>query len=95
MVSITEFKQMLENNKDILILDVRTTNEFNQSSIPNCIHIPMQKIPNKLNTLSKNKEIIVYCHSGGRSFRVCAYLNSLGYNVKNLEGGIKSYLIEN
>jgi rhodanese-related sulfurtransferase len=41
-----------------------------------------------MNELPKDKEIVVYCRIGNRSAYACSYLARMGYNVKNLEGGI-------
>ena len=89
-INVMQLKEMFDNNNDFILLDVRTEIEVLTSSISSkAIHIPMNEIPNKLNELNKNKEIIVHCKSGKRSKKVCEYLiNNQFNNVKNLCGGI-------
>ena len=91
--NVQELKDMLDNNEDFLLLDVRTENEVLVSKISDkSIHIPMNDIPNRLGDLDSNKEIIVYCKSGKRSAKVCEYLELNNYtNVKNLSGGILAW----
>ena len=78
-------------DKDALIIDVRSIQEYEEGHINSAINIPFYNIANKINKIEKNKEriIIVYCSSGGRSKKAKAELEKLGYeNVYNLKGGI-------
>jgi rhodanese-related sulfurtransferase len=57
--------------------------------LPDAEHLPMHLIPLRINELPKDKDVILYCHSGARSYHACAYLAQQGYdNVINLRGGI-------
>ena len=88
-IDVNRLKQKLSNNDDFILLDVRTDSEYYLSRIEGSVHIPMQLIPEKINTLDKNKEIIVQCKSGKRSAKVCEFLLQNNFtNVKNLAGGI-------
>ena len=89
-----EFKRKIESNDDFLIIDVRTYAEARIEKIEDkrCIHIPLEKfresIP-KLLKIPKEKEIILVCSSGYRSYEALRILISLGFvNVKSLEGGL-------
>jgi len=92
-INVKQLKEMLDNNNDFILLDVRTEMEVLTSSISSkAIHIPMDEIQNKLNELNKNKEIIIHCKSGKRSKKVCEYLINNQFNdVKNLSGGILAW----
>lgn len=81
----------LENNNDKIILDVRTKKEYKLGSIYNSINIPLDELRESLNKLNKDKEIIVYCHSGMRSYIACRILENNGYKVYNLSGGYALY----
>tara|TARA_B100000686_G_C16667243_1_gene904269 strand:+ start:977 stop:1300 length:324 start_codon:yes stop_codon:yes gene_type:complete len=88
-IDVDVLKEKLSNNDDFILLDVRTDSEYYLSRIKGSIHIPMQLVPQKLDDLDKNKEIIVQCKSGKRSAKVCEFLlNNNFKNVKNLAGGI-------
>ena len=60
----------MAKNKEILIIDLRPTDEFDSSHIENAINIPMKNLEKNLKKLPKDKEIIVYCRG-----RNCAYAN--------------------
>ena len=91
--NVQELESMLNNNKDFILLDVRTDNEVLISKISDqSYHIPMNDIPSRISELDNNKEIIVYCKSGKRSARVCEYLNNNKFsNIYNLKGGILAW----
>ncbi|MGL6104523.1 rhodanese-like domain-containing protein [Romboutsia sp.] len=88
-----ELQKMIKENKALLILDVRTVDEFRSGHIPNAKNIPVQELNSKVNTLEvyKDKEIVVYCASGGRSASAANILAKNGFNkIYNL-GGISNY----
>jgi len=94
-IDVKTLNEKISNKDNFILLDVRTDSEYFLSNIEGAIHIPMNDIPNKLNTIDKNKEIIVQCKSGKRSAKVCQFLLDNNYeNVKNLRGGIIAWANE-
>ncbi len=91
-LSMLEAQKNIEKNKNILILDVRTKEEYNFGHIPNSINVPLNIIltAQSLN-IEKDAEIYVYCHSGARSRSASERLSDLGYeNITNI-GGILNW----
>lgn len=77
---------------DALLLDVRTTQEYQEGHIPGSENIPLNSI-DKVRSVAENKStpLFVYCRSGARSRRAVGLLQHMGYmHVKNL-GGISAY----
>ena len=68
-VSAQEAEKLIRENKDIVILDVRTKNEYNSGHINGSKLMPVSEINSRLIELEKyrNKPILVHCASGGRS----------------------------
>jgi len=94
-IDVKNLNEKILRKEDFILLDVRTDSEYFLSNIKGAIHIPMNKIPNKLDSIDRNKEIIVQCKSGKRSKKVCEFLLNNNYtNVKNLKGGILAWAIE-
>ena len=94
-IDVKTLNEKIFNKENFILLDVRTDSEYFLSNIEGAIHIPMNDIPNKLNTIDKSKEIIVQCKSGKRSAKVCQFLLNNNYeNVKNLKGGIIAWANE-
>ena len=54
----------------------------------------MGMLPVRHEEIDKEKPIIVICHTGVRSAQVCQYLETLGYDVTNLEGGIDAWSMQ-
>lgn len=74
------------------LLDVREPWEVALAAIPGSLCIPMNEVPARLEELRAAGEIIVMCHSGGRSRRIAEFLASRGLaQVANLQGGITAW----
>lgn len=89
MISQDEAKRLIDTEKDYIILDVRTDEEFADGHIENAILIPDYEISQKAESILKNKNqlILVYCRSGRRSKNAASELAALGYtNVKEFGG---------
>jgi rhodanese-related sulfurtransferase len=93
MKSITavELKEKFDKKETFVLLDVRENNEIVHAKIDPHINIPIGNIVNKHKELNKTKALVVMCHTGVRSAQVCEYLEPLGYDVANLEGGIQAW----
>lgn len=88
------FNKMLEDNDEIQLIDVRTPEEFQSGHIVNAnnINIYDSNFENEISKLDKEKPVLVYCRSGGRSSTASNRLKDLGYKfVYDLEGGITSW----
>jgi len=86
-----EARDKIGKAKNVLLLDVRTKEEFSEEHIKNALNIPVQELEKRLDELKKYKnfEIIVYCRSGARSRRASEILVKNGFKfVYNLSGGI-------
>lgn len=84
-----DLQARINEGDDFLLLDIRSAGEIAQGVLPDAEHLPMHLIPLKISDLPKDKAIILYCHSGARSYHACAYLAQQGFqNAVNLRGGI-------
>ena len=86
-----QFYEMIQKEKDVIILDVRTPQEYQEGHISNAINIPVQILGQQLDKLNKfkDKKILVYCRSGHRSAIASQILDRAGFkNVYNLKGGL-------
>lgn len=74
---------------DVHLVDIRTPGEIAQGVLPNASYLPMHLIPVRMSELPKDRDVILYCRSGARSYHACSYLIQQGFdNVVNLRGGI-------
>ncbi len=79
-------------NGDVIILDVRTPEEFEAGHIQNAILLPDYEISDRYSEVLPNKEktILVYCRSGNRSANASRELIALGYKNVFDFGGIET-----
>lgn len=89
-ITSREAKEMIDQNTDIIILDVRTAEEYNTGYIEGAILLPDNEIVEKaaITLNDKDATILVYCRSGRRSALAAAALNKLGYSNVYDFGGI-------
>jgi rhodanese-related sulfurtransferase len=88
-----ELKEKLERKEKLLLLDVRTKDEYDDGHIKGAINIPHTEIVAKDPGLGcRCREIVVYCRSGMRSVTAARALIELGYKkTQNLVGGIQAW----
>ena len=83
-------------DKEVIIVDVRTQQEYDQYHIKNAILIPNETIDDTIVELLPNKEatILVYCRSGRRSKEASKKLIEIGYENVYDFGGINDWPYE-
>lgn len=92
-ISYTQMNEMLKNNSNAILLDVRSIQEYNEGHLNGAINIPLSELKEKANCILKNYDniIIAYCQYGARSEKAVNILKKLGYNkVYSLCGGLSS-----
>jgi uncharacterized metal-binding protein/rhodanese-related sulfurtransferase len=85
---------MIEEGKELCILDLRLEEDFEKDHIPGSIRVSLRELPEKKDLLPENKSIpvIALCNGGIQSAYAIAYLYTLGYHhVYHLSGGYKSW----
>lgn len=89
-ISQAEAAEIMQQEKDYVILDVRTQEEYNEGHIPNAICVPNELINSKqpAELPDKNQLILVYCRSGRRSKEAANKLAEMGYSNIVEFGGI-------
>ena len=93
MINMKEAAAMMAAEKDYLIVDVRTPEEYAQGHIPGAVNVPNESIgtePPAL-LLDKNQLIMVYCRSGNRSKQASQKLADMGYSNVMEFGGITDW----
>ena len=91
-ISAKDLKNILSQNKNIVLLDVRSKQEYNEGHLNGSISIPYYEIESKIDKIISNKKtmIVVYCEHGTRSKNVVKKLHKFGYeNVFNLKNGLE------
>ncbi|MCE5270736.1 FAD-dependent oxidoreductase [bacterium] len=74
-----------------LILDVRTPMEFAAGHLPEALNLPLDDLRENLDTLPRDREILVYCRVGLRGYIGARILSQNGFQARNLSGGIVTW----
>lgn len=90
-ITAKELQQQLEAGKTLNILDVRETAEVAGGHIEGSLNIPLGLLEFRMNELDKSKQYHVICLAGGRSAQATQFLQSHGYDVTNVAGGMSHY----
>ena len=89
-INIKKALDIMSKSTNLVLLDVRTPEEYMSGSAPNSINIDVLNTDfmSKINLLDKNKEYIVYCRSGNRSTVASSIMSTNGfihvYNLANI-----------
>jgi molybdopterin/thiamine biosynthesis adenylyltransferase/rhodanese-related sulfurtransferase len=87
-----ELKQMMDEQRDFRLVDVREPHEYDICRIPGSVLIPLGDVPARMNELDSAQEIVVHCRSGVRSARAVDFLRQAGFaRIHNLKGGILAW----
>ena len=87
-LNIEKAIKLVNSSTNLVILDVRTREEYLSGNIPNAINIDVlsQDFKSKIDMLDKNKEYLIYCRSGNRSIIASSIMSTNGFiNIYNLE----------
>jgi len=91
-ISAKEAAKRRETDAAVTFLDVREDSELAICRIEGALHIPMGEIPERAESLPKDRPVIIFCHHGMRSANVQRYLEAAGFdNLMNLAGGIHAW----
>jgi rhodanese-related sulfurtransferase len=76
------------------VVDVREVDEYTDGHIPGAIHVPLQTVPDNLESFRSDQDVFVVCQVGGRSGKACQYLIDQGVtNVVNVAGGTSGWIL--
>ncbi|HLP88984.1 MAG TPA: rhodanese-like domain-containing protein [Nostocaceae cyanobacterium] len=96
-ITVQEMKQLIDNqDKRLLLIDVRTPEEYEYSHIAKAINIPLSDIEQgrgikQIKSLLPGRKLITYCSKGSRSNKVLELLRKKGIQGTNLKGGIDEW----
>lgn len=92
-ITVQDLKQKLDNKENIVLVDCREKDEYEYCRIQGAVLIPLSEFEERAEKeLNPKDAIYIHCHHGGRSMRVCEYLQSLGFeSTTNVLGGIEAW----
>lgn len=89
LISARDLDFYIESNRKVLLLDVRSREDFEKSHLRSAINIPYEEEEEW--DLPRDKKIVVYCERGATSMMAARKLKDCGYRVASVIGGIREY----
>ena len=77
----------------VLLLDIRSREEFELKGLKGSVNVPFDEISTGLSKLPKDKPVYVLCRTGDLSAEVAEILEDRGYDVYNIDGGYAAYIV--
>lgn len=94
LLAVSQFEKFIQEGPGVTLLDVRTPEEFAECHIPGAQNIDFQSegfVDAVESAISKDKTLAIYCRSGRRSAEAMKILQTKGFDVKDLDGGILAW----
>ena len=92
-VTVQEARSLIEDKPDLVILDVRTVSEYEDGHIEGAVNIPVQELSARLDELSNEDELLVYCRIGNRSAQAVDILQDVGFTeIYHMDAGITGWI---
>ncbi len=90
-ITTAALQAKMEAGEKVNIIDVREVEEVSAGHIPGSINIPLGLLEFRMHELDKNQHYYMVCRSGGRSGQATAFLESHGFDVTNMTGGMLNW----
>lgn len=86
------WRELLEEKDKVMLVDVRTPEEYSFGSIPGAVNIPLDDLRERIKEIPSDKPVVLFCAVGLRGYVAARILMGRGYKqVRNLVGGYKTY----
>ncbi len=92
-ITVTELNDLIKNDPEVQIIDVREPHEYEIAKIPQTKLIPLAQVVDRAKEIDSSRTAIIHCKAGGRSAKAIQALQENGYrgNLLNLKGGITAW----
>ncbi|WP_169949226.1 rhodanese-like domain-containing protein [Microbispora sp. H11081] len=78
---------------DAYLLDVRENEEWVAGHAPGAVHIPLGELQARVEEVPHDRQVFVVCRVGGRSAHAAMWLNHIGRDAVNVDGGMQSWAV--
>lgn len=93
-LNVEEAHALIEGNPDLVVIDVRTDEEFEMSYIANAVNYDVQGeyFKHQLADLDREEDYLIHCHSGQRSTDALKVFKELGFkHIYHMDGGMRAW----
>jgi rhodanese-related sulfurtransferase len=89
-IDIDEFARRREQG--LPVIDVREPDEYQEAHVPGATLIPLATVPDRLDDVPVERDVLVICRSGARSMRAAEFLTANGISATNVAGGTVAWI---
>jgi hydroxyacylglutathione hydrolase len=91
--SLQSGKEVEERSgEEVTVVDVRNAGEWSAGHIPGAVHVPLSALPSRLDSIPRDRAVVVHCQSGARAVIACSLLQSAGFTqIESLRGGFAAW----
>ena len=89
-ISVAELAERLDASA--VVVDVRQPDEYLDGHVPGAVLIPLNDVPERFGELPTDREVLVVCRSGGRSYVASEFLVANGVRAVNVAGGTLAWI---
>jgi rhodanese-related sulfurtransferase len=86
-VTVIEARDLIKEDKDLQLIDVRSEESFAEFALPGFINIPLSRLSQEIPNLDGKKRTLIICNDGNLSFQALKLLESCDVNAKVIRGG--------
>jgi rhodanese-related sulfurtransferase len=91
----TLLERQRKGDEALLVLDVRTPEEFASGHVPGAVNIPYDQLPARIGEVPRDKDVVLYCRTGRRAALAAEVLAGQGYvGLGHLEGDIQAWVAQ-
>ncbi|MGH8774329.1 MAG: rhodanese-like domain-containing protein [Jiangellaceae bacterium] len=89
-VSVAELASAIADGA--YVVDVREPDEYAAAHVPGAVPMPMGSVPQRYDELPRDRTVYLVCAVGARSMQVARYLDQMGFDVRNVDGGTGDWI---
>jgi len=91
-VAVAQWREVASlDSRTTVLLDVRRPDERARGAIPGSFHIPLDELRSRMDELPRDRDIVVYCQTGQRSYIAARLLGQHGFRARNLTGSYRTW----
>jgi rhodanese-related sulfurtransferase len=90
-MDIHVLERLRAEDRQLLLVDVRSASEFGTGHIPGAINMPLEQLESRVDDLAKERSVVLICKSGQRAHMAAAFLGPCRENTRVLDGGTDAW----
>ena len=91
MISMRQLESYLAKKADMILLDVRSPEEYREGALKGAVNIPLEELEIRIGELDPDRPVVVYCARGSKSLIAARFLDENGFWAIACAGGLAGY----